>query len=224
MNDGLDRPPSDQEVRYSPDDGAESATNPPAFIWLPVEGVDSYIVQYSRSGSFEPDHTTTVRDIDMTVYIPTETMNTGTWYWRYGYNDGEEDRFSRSRQFEIPESAVDFPLMPVDEVIARIPEYRPRLYFSPEIVNEIRNDQEGYFSHLTAPVIEEAEEILTLNEPLFEEPDPWPEEGYREIYYEAWRSMRPYTQRMVTSALAYLYTGDERYAEEARRRLMHFMT
>ena len=220
----LDRPPSGQEVRFSPDDGEESATNPPAFIWLPAENINSYIVQYSRSDSFEPGQTATVRDIDMTVYIPTEIMETGTWYWRYGYSDVDGDHFSRIRQFEIPETAVDFPLMPVDEVIARIPEHRPRLYFSPELVDDIRNDDEGQYTHLTTPVVEEAEEILTMNEPLFEEPDPWPEEDYREMYIEAWRSMRPYTQRMVTSALAYLYTGDERFAEEARRRLMHFMS
>jgi len=220
----LDRPPSDDEVFYSPDEGEISATNPPAFIWLPAENIDSYFVQYSRSESFMPEQTTTVRDIDMTVYIPTETMETGFWYWRYGYSDSEGDHFSRTRQFEIPESAVDFPFMPVEEVVDRIPEHRPRLYFSPELVDEIRNDNEGRFAHITTPVIEEAEQIIAMDEPLFTEPDPWPEENYRPVYYEAWRSMRPYTQRMVTSALAYLYTGDERYAEEAKRRLMHFMT
>jgi hypothetical protein len=152
----LDRLPSDQEVRYSPDDGEYSATNPPAFIWLPAEDVDSYIVQYSRSGSFEPEQTKTVRNIDMTVYIPTETVDPGTWYWRYGYSDGDAEIFSRIRQFEIPETAIDFPLMPVDEVIARIPEHRPRLYFSPDLVDEIRNDNEGRYAHITMPVVEEA--------------------------------------------------------------------
>lgn len=223
VDEALDRPPSDEEVRYSPGGGEMSATNPPSFIWLPVEGADSYILQYSRSDAFEAERTTTVRDLDMTVHIPTETMREGTWYWRYGYSDGREDHFSRARRFEIPDTAVDFPFMPVDDVIARIPEERPRLYFSPKLVEELRNDTEGRFVDVTEPVIEEAEEILAMEEPLFEEPDPWPED-FREMYYATWRTMRPYTQRMVTSALAYLYTGNEAYAEEAKRRLMHFMT
>ena len=221
---GLDRPPSDDEVRYSPDDGDVTAANPPAFIWLPLEEAESYIVQYSRSESFQTDETVTVRDMDMSVHIPGEIMEPGEWYWRYGYSRNGEDHFSRARGFEIPETATEFPLVSVDDVISKIPDERPRLYFSPDLVEEIRTDTDGRYSHLTEDVIAEAEEILLMNEPLFEEPDPWPEEGYRPIYYEAWRSMRPYTQRMVTSALAYLYTGDERFAEEAKRRLMHFMT
>ncbi len=223
-NNGLDRPPSDDEVRYSPDDGDVSATNPPAFIWLPVEGVDEYIVKSSRSDSFDSEETIIVRDIDMSVYIPKKIMEPGEWYWQYGYSEEGENLFSRTRRFEIPETATEFPLVSADELIARIPEHRPRLYFSPELVEEIRADTDGRYSHLADEVITEAEVILAMNEPLFEEPDPWPEEDYRPIYIEAWRTMRPYSQRMVTSALAYLYTGDERFAEEARRRLMHFMT
>ena len=218
-----DRPPTADEVNYSPAHNEVTAANPPAFIWLPAEGVDHYNVQYSRSLSFDPSNTVTVREIDMTVHIPGETMQPGIWYWRYGYTENGKDLYSRARKFEIPEDAVHFPLISVDEVIARIPRHRPRLYFSPELVDDIRNDTGNRYQSLTRPVIDEAEKILEMNEPLFEEPDPWPED-YRQIYIHAWRTMRPYTQRMVTSALAYLYTGDERFAAEAKRRLMHFMS
>lgn len=219
----LDRTPSAGEVNYSPAEGDVTATNPPAFIWLPVDGQDRYIVQYSRSRSFNSQQTNTVRDIDMTVHIPTEIMEPGIWYWRYGFSKGGKESFSRPRKFKIPETAVHFPLMPVDEVISRIPKHRPRLYFSPDLVRQIRSDSDDRYTRFTRPVIEHAEEILAMEEPLFREPDPWPEE-YREVYINAWRTMRPYTQRMVTSALAYIYTGDERFAKEARRRLMHFMS
>ncbi len=219
----LDRPPSTSEVNYSPVDGDITSTNPPAFIWLPVDGQEKYIIQYSRSRSFKSKQTITIRDIDMTVHIPTEIMDPGKWYWRYGFTEGGKENFSRIRKFTIPETATHFPLMPVDEVISRIPKHRPRLYFSPKLVEQIRTDSQNRYAQFTRPVIEHAEEILAMAEPLFQEPDPWPDD-YRELYYNAWRTMRPYTQRMVTSALAYIYTGDERFAEEARRRLMHFMS
>jgi hypothetical protein len=219
----LDVPPRDDQVRYSPADGDISGTNPPAFIWLPADDVDTYVLQYSRDRTFPPDQTATVRDIDITIHVPTNTVEPGTWYWRYGYHDGKEDRFSRARSFEIPVSAVDFPLVTARELMARIPQQRPRLFYSPELLEDIRSDTEGRYSFLN-PVIQEAEKILAMDEPLFEEPEPWPGENYRPIYNRTWRAMRPYTQRMVTSALAYLYTGDERFAGEARRRLMHFMT
>ncbi len=219
----LDRPPLDIEVDYSPADGDISGTNPPAFIWLPATDIDSYMLQYSPTRSFDPEHTITVRDIDLTIHVPVETLEPGVWYWRYGYHDGMQDRFSNVRQFEIPETAVDFPLVTADEMQERIPGHRPRLFFSPEQVEDIRTDTDGRYDFLY-PVIDEARDILAMDEPLFPEPDPWPEENYRPIYTQTWQAMRPYTQRMLISALAYLYTGDERFADEARRRLMHFMT
>ena len=219
----LDRLPAEWEVNYSPANNDVMATNPPAFIWLPAEGVESYNIQYSTSSTFDPLSTVTVSEIGMTVHIPYETLEPGTWYWRYGYTENGKDLYSSTRKFDIPDDAVHFPLIPADEVIERIPRHRPRLYFSPDLVDQIRNDTRNRYTELTQPVIDEAEEILMMNEPLFREPDPWPED-YMVIYVQTWRLMRPYTQRMVTSALAWLYTGDRRFAEEAKRRLMHFMS
>lgn len=227
----LDRPPRDDEVSYRPADGDSTYVNPPAFTWLPAEGVDRYIVQYSRSASFAPGQTETVREVDMTVHIPDRTLEPGTWYWRYGHEDGEQERFSRTRRFRIPASATDFPYIDIDEALTAIPEQRPRVYFTPEMVEEIRADTAGRFAHLTRPVIEQAEEILAMEEPLFEEPKPWEDYGeplserdgtrWWPIYVETRGAFRSYNRRMVPVAKAWLYTGEERFAEEARRRLMH---
>lgn len=221
----LDRAPDDLEVRYAPEDGEVSAVNPAAFVWLPVESVPSYIVQFSTSPSFESAHTTTVRDVDMTVYVPDHILAPGSWYWRYGYELDGRDVLSRTRGFTIAADAVEFPFVPAEVVLERIPRERPRIYFTPQQVDEIRSDRSGRYAELVDPVVEEAELILRMNEPLFPEPRPWEEyEDEKRAYVETFRAMRPYTQRMVTSALAYLYTGDPRFAAEARRRLMHFMT
>lgn len=220
-----DRPPAEDEVDYYPGEGEIISANPPAFRWLPIEDIDSYFVQYSRSASFQPDSITTVSDLDITVHVPIEMLQPGKWYWRYGFSRDGNDKFSKIRTFIIPKDAVAFPFIPVEEVISRIPKDRPRLHFSPNLVEEIRSDTDGRFRHITEEVINEAEQILELNEPLFEEPKMWDEyDDPNMVYVNAWRSMRPYTQRMVTSALAYIYTGDTRFAREAKRRLMHFMS
>ncbi len=221
----LDRPPSEDEIDYRPADGEVQVVNPPAFIWLPAEGAESYTLQYAPSADFDPDETVTIEDLTMTVHIPTTTMAPGTWHWRYGVSGGREAHYSRSRSFTIPGDAVAFPFIPIDEVLRRIPAERPRLHFTPALVTEIRADREGRYAAITDGVIRQAEEILEREEPLFEEPRPWEEsDDPRMAYVKAWSAMRPYTQRMVTSALAYIYTGDERFALEAKRRLMHFMT
>jgi hypothetical protein len=217
-----DYDPENNEVDYSPQDNDVTATNPPAFIWLPVKEIALYILQFSRDRNFSPEQTTEVNNLDITVHIPTEVMDTGTWYWRYGYTGANGKIFSRIRRFVIPESAINFPLIPVDEFLSRIPKHRPRLYFSPDLVNQIRSDTEGHYSDYTSNIIGQAKKVLEIQESLFPEPDPWPED-YMSIYEQTWRAMRPYTQRMVTCALAYLYTGDVRFGEEAKRRLLHFM-
>ena len=208
-----DRPPEADEINYYPGEGEVTASNPPPFMWLPAENVSSYFIQYSGSASFEPGATKEVSGLTITVHTPTEVMQPGTWYWRYGFDEDEKRHYSKTRSFVIPQSAVAFPFVPVDEVISRIPKERPRLHFSPELVKEIRSDTQGRFDHITGQVINEANDILEMEEPLFEEPKMWDEyDDPDAAYVNAWRSMRPYTQRMVTSALAYLYTGDLRFA------------
>ncbi len=220
----LDRSPAGNEVSYRPEDGGTVAANPPAFVWLPAEGVERWIVQYSSSEDFASEATGTVEDVDMTVYVPDAALAPGTWHWRYGYAGPEGPVFSRTRRFTIPDDAVPFPLPSVEELLERIPPTRPRAYFPPETVAEIRNDRER-FAWLVDPVVRQAEAVLRRNEPLFPEPKPWDEyENWREVYNETWRAMRPYTSGMEICARAYLFTGDERFAAEARRRLMHFTT
>jgi len=221
----LDRAPESGEIDYYPTEGEVTASNPPPFMWLPVEGAQSYFMQYSTSSAFEPAETTEISELNITVYTPTEVMQPGKWYWRYAYSDGDQKQFSKTRSFEIPGNAAVFPFIPVKEVISRIPKERPRLHFSPGLVKEIRSDKQGRFAHITREEIAKADEILKMNEPLFKEPKMWDEyDDPRTAYNKAWRAMRPYTQRMVTCALAYLYTGDFCYADEAKRRLLHFMT
>ena len=93
--------------------------------------------------------TVTVRDIDITVHIPSEVIQTGKWYWRYGYYDGGKEKFGRTREFEIPETAFAFPFISGNEVIKRIPDHRPRLTFSPELVEKIRTNTNGRYDNIT---------------------------------------------------------------------------
>ena len=220
----LDRNPGSHEVSYRPEEGAEVAANPPAFVWLPHSGVERWIVQYATCPDFHPDRTVTVEDVSLTIHVPTETLTPGSWYWRYGYATEEGRVTSRIRSFTIPDGAVAFPFPRIDELVERIPRTRPRAYFSPEEVAELRGDRER-FAWLVDPVVRSAEAVLQREEPLFEEPRPWDEyEDWRTKYNATWRAMRPYTRGMEICARAYLFTGDERFAAEAKRRLLHFMT
>ena len=225
----LDRAPSmsgEIEVNYAPSDGEVSGTNPPAFVWLPHDGVEQWQIQYSPGEDFEHDDTVIVSALSMTVHIPGETMAPGPWHWRYGYEGDDGAVWSRTRSFTIPDDATAFPFPDMEDVLANIPETRPRVYHSAEDVATIRANEDGKLDWLVEPVVRAAERALAEDAPLFEEPLPWSEygENQRDVYNDNWRRMRPYTRGMEICARAYLFTGDERFAAEAKRRLMHFMT
>lgn len=220
----LDRPPGSDEVDYAPGDGATSATNPPAFVWLPSGDVERWVVEYSQDASFPEDAAVRVVDLRMTVHVPDAPIAPGVWHWRYGYDEADGPVHSRTRTFTIPEDADVFSFPDMDAVMRAIPDTRPRIFYTPEDVARLRAHPERY-DWLIGPVARAAEHVLEEEAPLFEEPRPWDEyEDWRRVYNETWRAMRPYTRGMEICARAYLFTGDARFAEEAKRRLLHFMT
>ena len=93
----LDLPPTDDQVAYAPEDGTVSHITPPAFVWVPVDAASSYVVQYTQNAGFGETGTITVADVDMSVYIPTETLAPGVWYWRYGVPAETGVAYSRAR-------------------------------------------------------------------------------------------------------------------------------
>lgn len=220
----LDRTPAPDEVSYAPEDGAITAATPPAFVWLPADDITEWLVEYAPDASFPEESTIRVSDLTMTVHVPDTTLAQGEWHWRYGYEAEDGPVFSKARAFTIPADAVSFPFPDMDDVLAAIPDTRPRIFVTPEEAAHVRDNPDEY-EWLVAPIVRQAEAVLERKEPLFEEPLPWDEyDDWREVYNETWRAMRPYTQGMQICAQAYLYTGDMRFAEEAKRRLMHFMT
>ncbi|MGC9316474.1 MAG: DUF4962 domain-containing protein [Armatimonadota bacterium] len=222
----LDREPRDGEVQYSPADGESTATNPPAFVWLPAEGAERYVLQYAPEGDFDGPDAVTVEGWEMTVYTPHQTLAPGDWAWRYGLQTDEGPVFSQERHFTIPADAQPFPLPRIDEVIARIPDVHPRAYFHRDEIDALRGKvaDDPEYAAMAEPVIRSAED--KLGEELYPEPDYLPESGIERsrAYQECFRTMRPFTAGMETCAKAYVLTGDERFGAEAKRRLMHFMT
>ncbi|MEN6347568.1 MAG: DUF4962 domain-containing protein [Armatimonadia bacterium] len=224
MSDRLDQTPTDDEIPYRPEEGDTVSVSPPAFTWVPAPGVKTYFVQYSQDPTFAAEATTTVRDLALSVYTPTELIRPGKWYWRYGFDAGGTAVTSKSRSFLVPTDAVPYPRPTMEAVLAKIPAVRPRIYFTPESVAQIRAEAKGTLKSLADPVVRTAEKQIGM--PLYPEPKWLPKDPQErsKAYLLSFQTMRPFTAGMETCALAYIITGDRRFAEEARRRLMHFST
>ena len=222
----LDREPAEGEVNYSPAADSVSPTNPPAFVWLPVDFHDKWVLQYAPDGEFNGPDAVTVTDWPSTVYTPQTTIAPGVWAWRFGFVTDDGPVFSRTRQFTVPEDAVEFPLPRMDDVMRSIPKVHPRAYYKLDELAELRRkvSEEPEHRRIAADVLTAAERYL--GEELYPEPDYLPSDGleHARAYKESFDTMRPFTARMEVCANAWVLSGDERFGAEAKRRLMHLMS
>lgn len=244
----LDRPSGQYEVSRAPADGERLTANPPVFVWLPVEGATEYLLQYSRDPAFGDASTVTVRkDATLhtgrvalpfqdgaeftyttkpaTLHVPRECLSPGKWYWRYGYHAGESVGmlFSRTREFTIADDAVALPFPDVKRLIARIGASRPRVLVTPEQLERVRELGRGALQSKVEEMKRRCDRYL--GEPLLPEPDSLPQgEAWAPTYQKVFQTTRPFFAGMADCAETYLISGDTKYGEEARRRLMHIVS
>ena len=218
----FDREPNASEAPYMPADGTVATVNPPAFNWLPAGAGGPYLVEYAASEDFSPDTTTRVDDILLTVFTPTETIPPGDYHWRYGIESEAGPVWSEARSFTVPEDAPAFPRPKTDATLANIPDTRPRAYFTPDTVAEIRAETDTQRAKMVDGIRGSARKLI--GQDLYPEPPMLPKGGQERsiAYQEIFRTMRPFTSGMERCALAYVLTGEREFAEEAKRRLLHF--
>lgn len=215
-------PVPDGSLKPSPAEGAETATNPPSFRWMPEPGAGSYTLQYSQNREFAGKSTIAVEGLKLNMHHPAKTLKTGKWYWRYRV-DGKASAWSSVRSFNIPKDAVEFVIPPVEEVLARIPKGRPRLFVSVENLDAVRQarfgDRKAIWGEL-APKIEAA-----LDKPLMAEPVPYPDGKWDvEIWRVYLRDSRAMGDTIEHLAFGYLITGDRKYADAAKHHILHLTT
>lgn len=242
----LDIAPNENQVEYSPADGTIAKVNPPPFTWLPVrkeitppveyvaydgpqdkvwrpieENRQFYTLQISRNADFTSD-VITKKGIDMSTYALDQPLKPGDWFWRYGV-DGT-DMYSKARKFTVPAAAKNKPFPDMDEVANTIPQDHPKLFV---LKNEVASYRDraanGDLRNVTMEIKDEIEKHIgesLPNEPAYVEgigPE-FGEHSWRLIY----DAVIPPCDMMEEFGLVYLLTGDKKYGDEARRRVLHF--
>jgi hypothetical protein len=216
----VDREPAVREVACAPADGSKVIANPPAFVWLPVEGAKRYVLQVSRSREF-PANATIQRECSACIEVPRQVLEPGQWFWRCGVVNAE---FGRVRAFEVPPSAARIPFPDVREVTRRLSAMRPRIALRPGDVEKFRAQARGEMAWAAEPVLKSAKSAI--GRPLMPEPAALPDRrdpkrgvAVKTSYFQ----FRKVTDKIDICAEAYLLTGDQRAGEEARRLLMHLI-
>ncbi len=244
----VDREPTPgRNLPYSPEDGATVTVNPPPFLWLPSGEVNTgdeerwedlphhpiswsphgevtYRLQVSHNPEFAGDLTVDMSGLIYCAEMLTEPLQPGTYHWRYGVDLEEKPTiWSRARSFEVPADADLWPYPTADRFT--IPDTRPRLLIPEERVSELRRRAaEGDLQDAARGLVRRAGNAI--EEELVPEPDFLPDDPELRgpAYTLTFRETRPPMNRMETSALAYLLTGDETAGEDAKRRILHFFS
>ncbi|MBE3578233.1 MAG: DUF4962 domain-containing protein [Limnochordales bacterium] len=223
--------PTEGQVGFRPRDGAVVTTNPPSFVWLPVPGATTYILEYSPDPSFPEGQTTRVTGIDLPLYTPAATLSSQTaWYWRYRAvlsGSGTLSPYSPVRSFQIAPDAAAFPLPSLDELHRRIPQSHPRLFVRPETLEELRRlASDPRAARIYEELLTDAEFELQLRKDAPLPPEPGDPMASGTFDAQVWRDgmlmARSTTETMQNLAFLYLISGRRDIGELAKRWLLHF--
>lgn len=222
----IDRDPDVGETGYAPEDGSEAPTNPPTFVWLPLERAQRYRLQWSKDPGFAPE-TTETAECTQTIHAPRSTFAPGVWYWRFGVEAPAPAGmvYSKARRFTVSDAAPEVPFPDVAAVVRKLSGVRPRDFMPSGGIDALRDLAQGELKEQAQALRRDAERYIDGE--LLPEPPRLPPPGdprYGEEYVRIFQATRRFNAGMVACAQAYLLTGDERCGQEARRRLMHLMS
>jgi uncharacterized protein DUF4962/heparinase II/III-like protein len=193
-------------------------TNPPVFVWKPPEGAGPSRLRVARDPDLV-DLVINAADLQDPLFLPETALEPGTYYWTWSADIGDGEIF----QFEITPDAVPLEVPTAAEWIEHFPAEHPRLFVRPEEMSALRESRHGEradrWATLSAAADTHLEGPHTIDEPPFL-PD-W--QADYEKTFTIWRdilwSSRQFVSEARTLALAYLASGDERYARPACERM-----
>lgn len=105
-----------------PRDRTKPGTNPPVFVWKPVNDSRNFRLTVSREPTFR-NLWLDLRGVEEPVYLPEKAFAPGNYFWKWSDGLAESEVFS----FEITPGAVVLEAPPAGEWLKRFPEGHPRI-------------------------------------------------------------------------------------------------
>ena len=219
------RPARPDEIGYRPADGATVRLNPPSLTWLHEPAATRYEVQWSTRADFAG--ASTVTNLPFNVYTHCAALQPGRYFWRYRFTtkDGQVSDWSIPRSFTVAPDATEFPMPTRAQQRERVPSGHPRLFLRPEDLPGLRQLAQGREAKAFAALQAAADRYIAAG------PTPEPEhlgsandkENAELVKY--WWPNREQAQRACqeaeTIAFVYLITRQPKYAEAARKWVLH---
>ena len=204
-------------VAFNPPHKYACHQNPPDFTWPDFGSATSWEIVVASDSELK-DVRYTVKGVKNNYYNFKETFEPGTYWWAVRATVGNETTgWSVARRFRIDEDYDVFIPPTSEEIMAQIPQNHPRILFTQDtwesFVAEKTSTEAGkdYWKNLAK--LSEGyvnNSFVTLDEYLKTSPS--------SMYIR--NQTTNWGKEACIAALAYWYTGDERYADYAVARLL----
>jgi hypothetical protein len=195
-------------------------TNPPVFAWRALPDAKVWKLIVAKDSNLN-GIVIEVENLDVPYYLSDKAFPAGKYFWSWSDDAGHKgETFS----FEASPEAVVVEVPFADELFARMPPAHPRIWMSSENLEEFRSSRKSSRDDKWRKLEAAADKYVTqsheLAEPLFlpdyhTQHDAW-FHGYNKYMIES----RLFLGNAEILALAYLVSGDRRYARAACERMV----
>jgi hypothetical protein len=207
---------TDRDPIPAPPPGQRALTNPPAFVWIPVEGAAGYRLQVtSVDGKPVVDART-----ETNVFLPATILAPGRYQWTVDALDEEGHGLARREPYPltVPPGVPAQPYPDIAALFAGIPRTHPRILFTADRLPEIRaslgEGRAEAWQRLQAQV-GVALEMGVPDPPHYEQiEDPVTRRREYVLYFQYIRRYVDFALQVLS--LAWLMTEDAQYAEAAK--------
>ncbi|MGC9347934.1 MAG: hypothetical protein ACP5JG_07345, partial [Anaerolineae bacterium] len=146
-----------------PAPGEVALTNPPAFVWLPLEEASSYRLEMTS----EDGQTVVNAETETNVFLPSKVLETGSYHWTVAALDEAGRVLARRAPYPltVPPNVLEQPYPDIAELFENIPKARPRIIYTAEKLPEIRASLHNGRAKTWQRLQQQAERALELGLP-----------------------------------------------------------
>ena len=176
----LDEPKAGRlTIQYAPGEGSDIVENPPRFTWLPViEDEAQYILRISTDPGFAAKSTRVYANISLNFFTPDVALAPGSYHWSYAVCDPATGKpatgWSQTRSFTVTEGLPETPLPSRETRYAKATLSHPRLWLTPDRLEDFRKAVKTDPNHCTWSDFYEKSVLPWMDREIMEEPAGYP--------------------------------------------------
>lgn len=215
--------PVGEQTPFKPVHKYATMQNSPDFSWPMIDGAEKYDLIVCTDEELT-DIKYSKYDLDWHYYNFPTTFEPGTYWWAVRYHKGDAvSPWSAARRFRLDPDAYEFVVPNLDELVERVPESHPRIFFTQDTIEDFKKKYETETGKILVDKMIQNTEVW-MKQPMIEEPQisaamkaanfNVQSSGDLTNEYGTYVSAATNIGGHATSAaMAYIFTGDTRYAD-----------